>query len=72
VGNVWEWTCSEYEDKYSGKEKQCIDKEDAKNINLSLRGGGWGGKPIGVRSAVRFKWRQSDRNIDLGLRLVRQ
>ncbi|MCP3897296.1 SUMF1/EgtB/PvdO family nonheme iron enzyme, partial [Moraxella sp.] len=20
VGNVWEWTCSEYEDKYSGKE----------------------------------------------------
>ncbi|OAD21423.1 Sulphatase-modifying factor domain protein, partial [Candidatus Thiomargarita nelsonii] len=28
VGNVWEWTCSEYEDKYSGKEQQC--KGDAK------------------------------------------
>ncbi|HIE01033.1 MAG TPA: TIR domain-containing protein [Thiotrichaceae bacterium] len=25
-GNVWEWTCSEYEKKYSGKEQYCLNK----------------------------------------------
>jgi len=38
LGNLWEWTCSEYENKYGGKEQHC-----AKNVNennsLSLRGG---------------------------------
>jgi len=28
LGNVWEWTCSEYESKYSGQEQRC-----AKNSN---------------------------------------
>jgi len=35
VGNVWEWTCSEYEEKYNGKEKQCVTG----GSRLSLRGG---------------------------------
>lgn len=27
AGNVYEWTCSEYEEKYNGKEQRCLDKD---------------------------------------------
>ncbi len=37
-GNVWEWTCSEYDKSYDGAEKVCISKNDA-NIPRVLRGG---------------------------------
>jgi formylglycine-generating enzyme required for sulfatase activity len=37
AGNVWEWTCSEYEDKYNGKETECISKNS--NEYRVLRGG---------------------------------
>jgi formylglycine-generating enzyme required for sulfatase activity len=49
VGNVWEWTCSEYESKYKYNEKQCITKQN----RLSLRGGSWGGDQSWMRSANR-------------------
>jgi formylglycine-generating enzyme required for sulfatase activity len=29
AGNVWEWTCSEYESQYNGKEKDCISKNNS-------------------------------------------
>jgi formylglycine-generating enzyme required for sulfatase activity len=48
-GNVWEWTCSEYKNKYNGKEKQCVTK----GYRLSLRGGSWFDVPGGMRSADR-------------------
>jgi formylglycine-generating enzyme required for sulfatase activity len=72
LGNVWEWTCSKYEDKYGGEEKLCItSKKLAKNTRLSLRGGGWNGEPGWVRSANRY-WRSpTDRSDVVGLRLVR-
>ncbi len=70
VGNVWEWGCSEYESKYSGKEQRC-----AKNVNdnsyLVLRGGSWGDNARWSRSVVRF-WRcPPDRSYDLGFRVSR-
>jgi formylglycine-generating enzyme required for sulfatase activity len=72
LGNVWEWTCSEYESKYSGKEKRCIkSKKRAKNSRLSLRGGDWFGMPRNVRSAIRLWWAPSVRYAFVGLRLVR-
>jgi formylglycine-generating enzyme required for sulfatase activity len=49
LGNVWEWTCSEYDYKYNGKEKQCVTKGNS----LSLRGGSWDSYPWRVRSANR-------------------
>lgn len=67
AGNVWEWTCSEYNDKYQGSEKVC-------NNNASefvLRGGSWNDKPQSSRSASRY-WLMSFIGLrDYGFRLVR-
>ncbi len=37
AGNVWEWTCSEYQASYAGKEQQCADSAGS----FVLRGGAW-------------------------------
>jgi len=50
AGNVWEWTCSEYEKPYQGKEKQCVTTASS----LSLRGGSWTSLAWCVRSAFRY------------------
>jgi formylglycine-generating enzyme required for sulfatase activity len=72
LGNVWEWTCSKYEDKYGGEEKRCItNKKLAKNTRLSLRGGGWIDWPGNVRSADRNWGSPVGRYGFVGLRLVR-
>jgi formylglycine-generating enzyme required for sulfatase activity len=47
VGNVWEWTCSEYTDKYNDKEKQCPTSAS----RFVLRGGSWSIGPRYLRSA---------------------
>ncbi len=44
TGNVWEWTCSEYEDKYTGREQRCAKSAD----RFAVRGGSVGavGEPL--------------------------
>jgi len=70
LGNVWEWTCSQYESKYSGQE--ILGKNNAKNdTRLSLRGGDWVGKPARVRSADRNRRASTDRIGCVGFRLAR-
>jgi len=71
VGNVWEWTCSEYEDKYSGKELRCIEKSPSQSISLSLRGGSWYNGARGVRSADRNRNTPTARGEDDGFRVSR-
>ena len=72
VGNVWEWTCSEYENEYRGRENKCLSKNHADNDSrLSFRGGSWGSDAVDVRSAGRFWWWPTFRFIDLGFRVVR-
>jgi formylglycine-generating enzyme required for sulfatase activity len=67
VGNVWEWTCSEYEDTYQGKEKRCVS-----NAGLfALRGGSWLNNAWGTRAAVRGRYGPTDRDDFLGARLAR-
>ncbi|OAD19763.1 serine/threonine protein kinase [Candidatus Thiomargarita nelsonii] len=70
AGNIWEWTCSEYESPYSGKEQFFV-----KNINkinrLSLRGGSWGGDTAWMRSANRDGRGPANRSDRVGLRLAR-
>ena len=40
AGNLWEWTCSEYEAPYNGKEKVCLSNNHSNNDSLFvLRGG---------------------------------
>ncbi len=37
IGNVWEWTCSEYQNKYAGQEQHCAKRAG----RFVLRGGAW-------------------------------
>jgi formylglycine-generating enzyme required for sulfatase activity len=67
AGNVWEWTCSEYEDRYQGKEKRCVN-----NAGLFvLRGGSWGSDARWSRAADRSGNEPTIRNVNLGVRLAR-
>ncbi|MCP4699716.1 MAG: SUMF1/EgtB/PvdO family nonheme iron enzyme [Gammaproteobacteria bacterium] len=69
VGNVWEWTCSEYKDKYQGNEKRCISKNRA-SLPV-LRGGSWDDGPGGARAAYRHGGKPDFRSDDIGFRLAR-
>jgi formylglycine-generating enzyme required for sulfatase activity/tetratricopeptide (TPR) repeat protein len=73
VGNVWEWTCSEYEEKYSGKELQCIEKINLKSnsCHFVLRGGSWDIDARRTRSAYRYRWQPTGRDRSDGFRLAR-
>jgi formylglycine-generating enzyme required for sulfatase activity len=70
LGNLWEWTCSEYESKYSGKEQRCA-KNVNKNNRLSLRGGSWNYDEAGLRSANRDFRTPTFRDVLVGLRVAR-
>lgn len=67
MGNVWEWTCSEYDKNYGGAEKRCVREGNALR---SLRGGSWDYLPWFVRSAMRNWSRPSFRSVNLGIRLA--
>ena len=71
LGNVAEWTCSEYDSAYAGGETRCADSKMSSGRRV-LRGGSWSDYPGLVRFAYRFptvpeygKWRS-----DIGFRLV--
>lgn len=67
IGNVWEWTCSEYEEKYTGKEQHCVD--DASYI--AQRSGSWDASLGGVRLSNRIKWGVNKNIRNDGFRLAR-
>jgi formylglycine-generating enzyme required for sulfatase activity len=76
VGNVWEWTCSEYENRYNGKEtvckKEAIIKSSVVKSNLFvLRSGSWGEEAGWSRSAFRFWGQPTERFMYVGFRLAR-
>jgi formylglycine-generating enzyme required for sulfatase activity len=71
AGNVYEWTCSEYEDKYSGKEQACLSKQNTTALRV-IRGGSWYSSPRFVRSANRYRLVPDYRDYKLGFRLVRK
>jgi serine/threonine-protein kinase PpkA len=71
LGNVWEWVCSKYEDKYTGSEEKCINTKPDNEALISIRGGGWNADATRVRAAHR-NWGVSwSRQANLGFRLVR-
>ncbi len=72
VGNVWEWTCSAYEDRYNGKEQQCVDKKNANSVGrFAARGASWLDKARWARSAYRVRDTPTFRFVRQGVRLVR-
>jgi formylglycine-generating enzyme required for sulfatase activity len=69
LGNVWEWTCSEYKESYGGAEQRCVNK-NASGLRV-LRGGSWNYPPGWLRAASRY-WSVPDYRRDLGgFRLAR-
>jgi formylglycine-generating enzyme required for sulfatase activity len=70
VGNVREWICSEYEEKYSGKEKQCISQKNNDSLRV-IRGGAWISNPWIVRAANRESDSHNYRDYYVGFRLSR-
>jgi formylglycine-generating enzyme required for sulfatase activity len=69
LGNVREWTCSEYEDKYNGKEKVIISNKSDKN--RVLRGGSWNAVQTYLRIAYRGNGTLDYRSYNRGFRVVR-
>jgi formylglycine-generating enzyme required for sulfatase activity len=70
-GNVWEWTCSEYNEKYEGgAELRCVSDPDSGGPRV-LRGGSWLSDPERLRSAARDRDDPRFRHGNLGFRLAR-
>jgi formylglycine-generating enzyme required for sulfatase activity len=67
AGNVWEWTCSAYDDAYSGWEKRCSLRT---SYARALRGGSWEDFGRLVRSAARTGFVPHERNGASGFRLA--
>ncbi|QQS54494.1 MAG: formylglycine-generating enzyme family protein [Candidatus Competibacteraceae bacterium] len=68
-GNVWEWTCSSYDESYGGAEIRCADSNTGGP--LAVRGGSWFHTPAWVLSAARFGNTPTSRNNTMGFRLAR-
>jgi len=81
VGNVYEWTCSEYGVevkankkelvKYNGKEQVCVNRK-TKNKFRVIRGGHWLSDPEDNRAAHRFESWLGYRVNFIGFRVVRE
>ncbi|MBF0428694.1 MAG: formylglycine-generating enzyme family protein [Magnetococcales bacterium] len=71
LGNVWEWSCSEYVSSYDGSEQQCAHPDSDGKARV-IRGGGWEYHPDHVRSANRFRYLRNIRNLYTGFRIARK
>jgi len=71
LGNAWEWTCSKYEEKYTGAEEVCSDIKPGSDELISIRGGGWNADAVRVRAAYRNWGVAWSRQANQGFRLVR-
>lgn len=79
LGNVSEWTCSEYQEPLSGKEQVCEDDENGFSFRV-IRGGNWATKPDFNGTSVRYAtsnkpldglWDVRLQGVAVGFRLVR-
>ncbi len=52
LGNVWEWTCSEYDKDYGGAEQRCVGDKNAAGGRV-VRGGSWLPDPGRLRGTAR-------------------
>jgi formylglycine-generating enzyme required for sulfatase activity len=68
LGNVWEWTCSEYDENYEGGEKICVEGNPSSQLRV-LRGGAWDYDPHYLRAAYRSKFQPDIRQNSIGFRL---
>jgi serine/threonine-protein kinase PpkA len=69
LGNVLEWTCSEYDPGYGGAETRCAAATS--DAPLVLRGGAWNSGPAAVRAAYRNRNYPESRYNFVGFRIAR-
>jgi formylglycine-generating enzyme required for sulfatase activity len=67
-GNVWEWTCSAWQDEFDGSEQRCVDAKS--EVARVVRGGAWYYDAIGARSAARVHDAPDLRYDGIGLRVL--
>ncbi|MCX6583587.1 MAG: SUMF1/EgtB/PvdO family nonheme iron enzyme [Candidatus Aminicenantes bacterium] len=74
VGNVWEWTCSEYTDGYndSKKETECLEQIATGGEAVVLRGGSWDDESKKCRVSHRKAGYPGERSPFIGFRVVRE
>lgn len=68
-GNVWEWTASEYDEKYGGAELRIVGDRNSGGLRV-LRGGSWLVVPKRLRSAARDRSSPRNRTNYRGFRLA--
>ncbi len=68
AGNVWEWTCSEWQKSFDGSEKTCSDSRSGGRV---IRGGSWFNTSDGVRSSARLGLITVTRGYNVGFRVLR-
>jgi serine/threonine-protein kinase PpkA len=68
LGNLWEWTFSDYQEDHGGAEKVCVGENSA--ARCVIRGGGWTTHPRRLRSATRSWQYPGSRSGDMGFRLA--
>ncbi len=71
AGNVREWTCSEYEEKYIGKEQDCMTHTKRFGYRVE-RGGSWSHQAKEMRVSSRHKSLPEAHYSNVGFRLVRE
>ncbi len=69
LGNVWEWTCSKYENEFNGEEQHYFDENLAK-AHRAIRGGSWHDNAHKLRVSSRAGSRPDYRTYSRGFRLV--
>ncbi|MFO1420553.1 MAG: SUMF1/EgtB/PvdO family nonheme iron enzyme, partial [Candidatus Competibacteraceae bacterium] len=69
AGNVWEWTCSEYNPNFGGEEQRCSTRRPTEGQRV-VRGGAWNNGPAELRSAKRLPRKTDYRDPTTGFRLV--
>ncbi len=69
AGNVWEWTCSEYNPNYGGDEERCSTLRPNEGQRV-VRGGSWSNGAGDLRVAKRLARKPDYRDAMTGFRVV--
>ncbi len=72
LGNVWEWVDDRYDENYYRSSPATDPGGPSKGSTRVLRGGSWDGNAWNARVSNRFRYDPSYREVDLGLRCVRE
>lgn len=70
AGNVWEWTASNFTQRFDGSETQSATLLD--ESPRAVRGGAWNSGPVYLRSSMRDLKQPQHRDYALGFRVLRE